>query len=932
MKAIWVLFVASLLIITVSSVDAQMWRWNPLFDKPVPQLAPSSGSISGTMTAGVTKYTVGDLNKDGYIGPDDIDYFVAYMFESGPAPSPYYIGNINGKDDIDISDLTYLINYVYHDGPPPIGVMTQATGDNDYFDLVLTGVTFSDNNPVVNEIIVITSTVMNNGTIGGYINGGSFEDCPPSESNITCMSGGWGVGSEGVYVGPGESVIYVENQSFSISGIWTITRSFTGKGENDENDINPANNEMTVELEVQEGDPEYTCYDSDGGLVYDVKGYATIDDGATKEWDECGSVASQVGVNEVYCSGNNIVTDFEPCLGGCLDGACQPYNHTEPCGDGVCGSSRYILDEGDSVSVSIGGQPFTFTVNDILSGTTALLELAISSDNETNGTEYTVEEGKSYYLPPFTVYVEDVTYDLSVAQKEAAIAAASSDTTDTKPKTNSITILIGAENPVTCPIDCDDDVICTDGDTEICGSDVGECETGTKTCVDSVWGDCEGDVEPVTEACDDGLDNDCDGLTDEGCGNETGMILYYKFDEGAGSTAHDSSGNGHEGEIVGSRWVSGFSGDALEYDKVRTRYVKATDADDFDLDTFTIEAMVKLGSDIDTWPKGYQTIVAKEYQYILRFFGEYRSENHGISAIYFYGNEGRWGVYKAATVYTSEFDWNTDQWYHIKFVYDGTYIRLYVDGEEIKSVYSPSSEYSPAVSNKPLYIGNHKSGSSGDPTSIDQYIGVIDEVKIYGTAITTGSTAPSSGGGGAGPGTTKTIPFTTPKDPAPYVASVPQVHEESIQSRMAIQKIDISDIDIPAEYKKIIDALESVKDDMSVEQQVAVTYTSAKSLNDFSKIEAYKEEVVEKTNDPWYGLMWFFCQKTNEERTDAEFLKNNVNELKDRVGNLVEMTEGLPDSKKTEVNGIVNNMNNEIEKIDTMAENKIRNAGGICGG
>jgi hypothetical protein len=67
--------------------------------------------------------------------------------------------------------------------------------------------------------------------------------------------------------------------------------------------------------------------------------------------------------------------------------------------------------------------------------------------------------------------------------------------------------------------DCDGAVdegcACTPGETQDCGSDVGECRFGTQTCQpDATWGSCMGGQMPITEACD-GVDNDCDESTDE---------------------------------------------------------------------------------------------------------------------------------------------------------------------------------------------------------------------------------------------------------------------------------------------------------------------------------------------------------------------------------------------------------------------------------
>lgn len=56
---------------------------------------------------------------------------------------------------------------------------------------------------------------------------------------------------------------------------------------------------------------------------------------------------------------------------------------------------------------------------------------------------------------------------------------------------------------------------CADGETTECGSDVGTCKRGLRTCVNGAFGPCAGDVGPTAELCD-GEDNNCDGEIDDG--------------------------------------------------------------------------------------------------------------------------------------------------------------------------------------------------------------------------------------------------------------------------------------------------------------------------------------------------------------------------------------------------------------------------------
>lgn len=62
--------------------------------------------------------------------------------------------------------------------------------------------------------------------------------------------------------------------------------------------------------------------------------------------------------------------------------------------------------------------------------------------------------------------------------------------------------------------------VCRSGQTEVCGTDVGRCETGTRVCRNGNWGSCTGSVEPIAEICN-GIDDNCDGIIDNVGGGGT---------------------------------------------------------------------------------------------------------------------------------------------------------------------------------------------------------------------------------------------------------------------------------------------------------------------------------------------------------------------------------------------------------------------------
>jgi hypothetical protein len=242
----------------------------------------------------------------------------------------------------------------------------------------------------------------------------------------------------------------------------------------------------------------------------------------------------------------------------------------------------------------------------------------------------------------------------------------------------------------------------------------------------------------VSEAKQDGKQFTSDNRL-VGGSNET-LVATYLFDEGNGTVAHDSSGNNLTGTILNPTWVegAGYNGSALHFDKETNRYIIVEDHYMFDLSTFTISAMVRPMANFSEWPRGYQAIVAKEYQYILRFFGNYTDGRVGISAIYFIGNNCF--AHRAATVFFDQINeslWpQIGEWNTIKMVYNGTSLQLYVNDNLLKETYSPETEYPPHFSESALLIGNHRWGTGPPPeTSDDEFIGDIDFVEIRGEPV-----------------------------------------------------------------------------------------------------------------------------------------------------------------------------------------------------
>jgi hypothetical protein len=193
----------------------------------------------------------------------------------------------------------------------------------------------------------------------------------------------------------------------------------------------------------------------------------------------------------------------------------------------------------------------------------------------------------------------------------------------------------------------------------------------------------------------------------------TGLVAAYSFNEANGAVAIDTSGRGNNGVIAGAtRTAAGFSGNALSFDGLND-WVTVPDAASLQLTTaMTIEAWIA-PSDLNGW----QSVVLKEGGSALAY-GLYASDTAARPAAYV-----RIGQTDTGAASTSPLPLNT--WTHLAATFDGGRLKLYINGELIKSKDVAGTL---SAGSGPLRIG-------GNAIWGEFFTGLIDEVRIYKRAL-----------------------------------------------------------------------------------------------------------------------------------------------------------------------------------------------------
>jgi len=200
-----------------------------------------------------------------------------------------------------------------------------------------------------------------------------------------------------------------------------------------------------------------------------------------------------------------------------------------------------------------------------------------------------------------------------------------------------------------------------------------------------------------------------------------GPIAYWSFDEGSGSVANDQSVNNYDGTIYGATWTTGISGSALDFDGSND-YVRTANVFNSAPEGLTVMAWAKpignFGDGIDS-----DIVIVSETKsgggcpneaFVLWTGAGGDLTRFQVTS----SSSSVWGVAISSAPPES------DTWYHFVGTYDGSSVKLYIDGE-LESSSSYTGEL--CFVDTSIEIGKKFNGN--------YWNGLIDEVKIYNYSL-----------------------------------------------------------------------------------------------------------------------------------------------------------------------------------------------------
>ncbi len=200
----------------------------------------------------------------------------------------------------------------------------------------------------------------------------------------------------------------------------------------------------------------------------------------------------------------------------------------------------------------------------------------------------------------------------------------------------------------------------------------------------------------------------------------TGLVGFWKFDEGTGNITYDSSGNNNHGNIHSPVWTGGINGTTLAYDGFND-YVEVDDdaSLNFGANDFSLEAWFNTGN------SKVQNIIYKR-DYIIGNKGQgYALLLDGGTPGFFIRDGNEYDLYGRTT------GLDDYKWHHIVGLKYGNTSYLYIDGVQDENTLNVSGAGSTNNTHN-LYFGVWEAHFD----YFNYFDGLIDEIRIYNRALT----------------------------------------------------------------------------------------------------------------------------------------------------------------------------------------------------
>jgi Concanavalin A-like lectin/glucanases superfamily/Bacterial Ig domain/Purple acid Phosphatase, N-terminal domain len=200
----------------------------------------------------------------------------------------------------------------------------------------------------------------------------------------------------------------------------------------------------------------------------------------------------------------------------------------------------------------------------------------------------------------------------------------------------------------------------------------------------------------------------------------TGLVAHWALDDGSGTTATDSSGNGNTGSLVnGPVWSTGVLAQALTFNGAGS-YVNVPHTAALNAYPLTIAAWIKTGATtaVSAIVNKFVAGTSNGYQLFV--------DNGRLCAWYL--RDAANYVYDGTSCTLAAAGFVDNRWHHVSFVVDAAGGRLFIDGVQRTALGWAGTAGAPSTT-QPVHLGDY-AGAAGAVFS-----GLLDDVRIYNRAL-----------------------------------------------------------------------------------------------------------------------------------------------------------------------------------------------------